>query len=212
MQFTARTLRVAVRSPAAAIKLLQEQFRHPVAGDTPRSPQRPMFDAALRVHFRAGREVGAMVAEFDCRWSKAKRRESAAATFANGRRMVEQFVVLDAGSPDPLRVLEPPRTEQILGHDLRLTHDLVYGALEGLVLRQLLTDSDMWRVEHLRLYALACLLHFEASSVAPLARVEIWQLRMRKTLSWPRFLLLRQGPLLAERLDTVARAFEADAA
>jgi len=212
MLFTARVLRIAIRSPAAAVKHLAAERRYPVSQDTPRSPQRPIFDAALRTHFRAGRGPGALLDDFDRRWSKAKRRDSASATLNNGRRMAERFLALDAKAGDPLRALDPVTEQTVLGHQLRLPHDLVYEAPEGLILRQLLTDHDIRRDEHLRLYALACLAHFEAGSGLLLASVDVWQLRVRKQCSWPRFLLLRQSAVLGERLDSVAQAFNEDAA
>jgi hypothetical protein len=212
MLFSARTLRVAIRSPTAAVKHLAMERHHPVSEDTPRNPQRPMLEAALRAYFRSGRAPGALLEDFDRRWSKAKRRDTAHVTFSNGRRMAEWFLALDAKATDPLRALDHVSEQMVLGHRLLLSHDLLSQAPEGLILRQLLTDEDIRRDEHLRLYAVACLLHFEAGSPLPLARVDVWQLRARKQFTWPRFLLLRQAAVLGGRLDSVAQAFNQDAA
>ena len=207
MLFTARQLRTAIRSPRAAIKLVASDRRQRLAAGQPRSPQRPTFEAALRRHTDSGRADGAMLAEYDLRWARAKRRETAAAAFETGRRMAARFVSLDGSAPDPVRVLEAPADRPVLGHSLRLGHDLLYKTPEGLILRQLLTDGEITRSDHLRLYALACLLHFEAPGGREPARVDVWQLRFRKEFSWPRWLLLRQTAALGERLDEVARAF-----
>jgi hypothetical protein len=170
-----------------------------------------VFEASLRAHLNGGRNPGAMLADYDKRWSKAERRETAYSAFAAGRLMAERFLALDARSAAPLMSLQKPGERVVLNHLVRLNHDLVYGTESGLVLRQLLTDSDLRRSEHLRLYAVASLLHFEAAG-APLAAVEVWQLRFRKQFTWPRFLLLRLQSSLALQLDLVARAFEQDAA
>jgi hypothetical protein len=185
---------------------------HPVEPNTPRSPQRLTFLAALRGHFLANRRPGAMLAEFDKRRDRAERQESAAAQYAMGRRMVERFADRDRRSGSPVDMLVPATEQAVLGHVVRLGYDVIYGAPEGLILRQLLTDADIRRPEHLRLFATASLLHVEASLGREVAAVEIWQLRFHRYFHWPRWMLLRQMQALGVKLDEVARGLGQDAA
>jgi hypothetical protein len=210
MDFTARHLKLAIRNPAAAARSISAEA---VAAGSPirRSPQRPTFEAAVRRYFAAGRDASVLLADYDRRWARAERRESADSAFRTGRQMAERFATLDHLSPAPEQTSVPSVSRPILGHNIRLGHDVVLRSAEGLVLRQLLTDSDITRSEHLRLYAVASLLHFEVEG-AELARVEIWQLRFHKEFGWPRWALIRQAPVLRERCDEVARHLAQDAA
>jgi hypothetical protein len=211
VDFTARQVRLGIRNPGTAAREISRQLGAGPDESIRRSPQRPTFEAALRRYFAAGRNPAVLLADYDRRWERAKRRESAASAFREGRRMAAYFAEQDQMGSAPLRALDPATRRDIGGHALRMGHDLVYRSDEGLVLRQLLTDSDVTRIEHLRLYATACLLHFEASG-KELARLEIWQLRFRGVMGWPRWLLTRQVPALRNRLDEVARRLTEDAA
>lgn len=211
MEFTARHLKIGIRNPATAARMIGAEVV--AAPDAPirRSPQRPTIEAALRRYFAAGRDVAVLLADYDRRWARAERRESAASAFRAGRLMAERFAMLDRASGVPEMAFVPALTRPMLGHHVRLGYDLVYRSDEGLILRQLLTDGDITRPEHLKLYAVASLLHFEAGG-AELAGVEIWQLRFHKEFGWPRWLLARQAPTLRERCDEVARRLAQHAA
>jgi hypothetical protein len=204
---------VGIRSPAVLARQLTGEIRSPTPPDTPRSPQRPWFIASLSRYFRKGRDPALATAELEGRTNRAKRREQLASQIIMARAMLDRFLELDSGEPDPGRFLAAPVAADVLGWNVRLGHDLVYDTPQGLRLRQLLTDTAIRRAEHLRLFAVASLLHFEATN-APLrlTTVEVWQLRINKRMLWPRSLLLRLVPDLRARLDQVAAALADDAA
>lgn len=84
--------------------------------------------------------------------------------------------------------------------------DLAYETDMGWIIRQLLTDDEIRRIDHLRMYAAATALHFEASSGQErVARVELWMLRYDGRIAgWPRTLLDRNTPALGRRMDEMA--------
>lgn len=102
MNFSARELRVAIRSKDAAVKLIATTRALVVKDDIRRSPQRPIFEAALRTYFRAGRVGRRLLEEYDRRWAKA------ATAFAAVRRMAERFAGLDKSQPARTVTLIPP--------------------------------------------------------------------------------------------------------
>lgn len=131
----------------------------PIPEDTPRSPQRLWIEASLRRYFDGGRDPNRLLADYLDRTARAKRRETAASEIANGRRMLERFAELDRSQPDPTRVLLKPISVPVCGHGVTMGIDVAYQTLEGWVLRQVLTDDEIRRTEHVRLYAAATALH-----------------------------------------------------
>lgn len=169
--------------------------------------------AAVGSYFRDGRDPSRAKSELEMRTDKAKRREQLASQIINTRAMLDLFLAWDRGEPDPTRFRATPVLATVLGWNMRIGHDLVYETAEGLRLRQLLTDDAIRRGEHLRLFAVASLLHFEAGSPdLRLATVEVWHLRANRRMLWPRQLLLRLVPDLRTRLDQVAAALADNAA
>lgn len=99
----------------------------------------------------------------------------------------------------------------MLAHETGLGYDVMCGDAGGVVIRQLLTDSDIRRDAHLRLYAAACLLHYEAGG-GHVERVDVWRLPFGKEFSWPRWVLVRLAPALRVRMDEIAQALSEEAA
>jgi hypothetical protein len=204
---------VGIRSPAVLARLLGGEIRSPTPPDTPRSPQRPWFIGSVSRYFQKGRDPALAIAELEGRANRSKRREQIASQIIMARAMLDRFLTLDIGEPDPVRYFPAPMAADILGWHVRLGHDLVYDTPQGPRLRQLLTDAAIRRGEHLRLFAVASLLHFEATNPPlRLTTVEVLQLRVNKRMLWPRSLLLRLVPELRGRLDQVAAALADDAA
>ncbi|HLX33805.1 MAG TPA: hypothetical protein VKR30_01035 [Candidatus Limnocylindrales bacterium] len=211
MQFNDRLLRTAIRSQSAAIAAVVAERGRPTDAEVRRSLQRPILLAALREHFGAKCQTGVLLSSFDRRRDRTKRREKSATELAHGRRMAERYLAYEDRSDQPLEVLVPARERQVLGHDLKLGYDLVYQDSDGLRVRQLLSDGEVRQGEHLRLYAVAVAIHFEATGRS-LAQVDVWQLRDGHRYSWPRAMLLRLAPTLQPRLDAVERGLGLDAA
>lgn len=95
------------------------------------------------------------MADYAERTGRAKRRETAASEINNGKKMLERFARLDADEPAPSRFQLRPMPAEVLGTMVSMGADLVYQTPEGHVVRQLITDSEITRPEHLRLYATA---------------------------------------------------------
>jgi hypothetical protein len=206
MDLTARQLRTGIRSPAALGRQLRLERLVPIPVDTPRSPQRLWIEASLRRYFDGGRDPDRLLADYSDRTARSKRRDTAASEIANGRRMLERFVELDRSQPDPTRVLLKPIRAPVCGHWVTMGVDVAYQTLEGWVLRQLLTDDEIRRTEHVRWYAAATALHFEGHpDGGDVARVEVWMLRLeRGVVGWPGSLLGRLTSSLATRMDEIA--------
>jgi hypothetical protein len=204
---------VGIRSPRVLARLLRSEAISPTPENTPRSPVRPIFTTVLRDYFRSGREPEGARANFVERVAKSKRREKLATQFAKGLQMLEVFLMWDSTEPTPEAYFIPPQPADVAGWSVRLGHDLLYPAPEGKKLRQVLTDSAIVRAEHLRLFAVASLLHFERLNPnIKLAIVEVWSVRAQKRFTWPGGLLLGLVPELSERLSLVAGELGNDAA
>lgn len=165
------------------------------------------MDASIGRYFKKDRTVEVLLADYDDRTSRSKRRETAASEITNGREMLGRFAALDRLQPDPNRVQMRPTRVEVLGHGLIMGVDLAYETSAGWILRHLITDDEIRRPEHLRLYATAAALHFEGRSEGGRAvRVEVWLLRYDGGVDgWPRSLLERSIPALATRLAEIAR-------
>jgi hypothetical protein len=207
INLTARHLRTGIRSPQALARQLLHARLAPIDPDTPRSPQRAWMDASLRRYFERQRHPDVLFADYDCRTGRAKRNDTAATEIANGRRMLAHFVALDQSQPDPDRVQMKPAAVTVLGQGVVMGVDLAYETPTGWVLRHLITDDEIRRAEHLRLYATAAALHFEGRpDGGHVARVELWLLRHEgRVEGWPRSLLEKSIPSLAVRLSEIAR-------
>ena len=207
MDLSARQLRTGIRSPAALARQLRLARMTPIAPDTPRSPQRPWMDASIGRYFKKDRTVEGFFADYDDRTSKSKRRETAASEIMNGRKMLSRFAALDRPQPDPSRVQMRSTRVEVLGHGLIMGVDLAYETSTGWILRHLITDDEIRRPEHLRLYATAAALHFEGRpDGGRVARVEVWLLRYDgRVAGWPRSLLETSTPRLATRLAEIAK-------
>lgn len=214
MDLTARQLRTGIRSPAALARQLRLERLTPIPEDTPRSPQRPWIEASLRCYFDAGRDRDRLLADYADRTKRSKRRDSAASEIANGRMMLERFAELDRSQADPTRVFLKPTRATVMGHGVTMGIDVAYQTPEGWVLRHILTDDEIRRTEHVRLYAAATALHFEGRpDGGDVARVEVWMLRVERGVAgWPRALLGRLTSSLATRLDEIAAGASGQAA
>jgi hypothetical protein len=214
MELSARQLRIDIRSPAVLARQLRAEWIAPIDPDTPRSPQRPWIDASIRRYEDGGRKPAVLMADYAERTGRAKRRDTAASEISNGRRMLERFAKLDADEPAPSRYQVRPVPVAVLGTLITMGADLVYETPEGHVIRQLITDSEITRPEHLRLYATAVALHFEGRpGGGPVSRIDLWLLRYDdRTVRWPRSILEATIPRLAVRLEEIARGGAGQAA
>jgi hypothetical protein len=206
MELSGRQLRTGIRSPAVLARQVRAELSAPIPEDTPRSPQRPCMNAALKRYFSKGRELTELLGDYDERVARSKRRLTAASEFANGRAMLERFAGLDRTQADPTRVLMAPARAPVLGHGVTMGADLAYQTPDGWIVRQLLTDDEIRRIEHLRMFATATALHFEARpDGGQVDRVELWMLRFDgRVAGWPRSLLQRVTPILERRMDEMA--------
>lgn len=214
MDLTARQLRTGIRSPAALGRQLRLERQAPIPEDTPRSPQRPWIEASLRCYFDAGRDRDRLFGDYTDRTNRSKRRDSAASEIANGRMMLGRFADLDRSQADPTRVFLKPTRVTVMGHGITLGIDVAYQTPEGWVIRHILTDDEIRRIEHVRLYATATALHFEGRpDGGDVARVEVWMLRFERGVAgWPRSLLGRLTSSLATRMDEIAAGASGQAA
>lgn len=214
MVLSARQLRTGIRSPAALARQLRAEWIKPIDPDTPRSPQRPWIDASIKRYEEGGRKPGVLLADFVERTGRAKRRDTAASEIGNGKKMLERFARLDAAEPAPSRFQLRPTPGDVLGTVISMGADLVYETPEGHVIRQLITDSEITRPEHLKLYATAVALHFEGRpGGGPVSRVDLWLLRYDdRTVTWTRSALEATVPRLEVRLAAIARGAEGYAA
>lgn len=208
MDLIARQLRTGIRSPAALARERLRQQIAPTPPDTPRSAQRKWIDAAVRRYLANGRDVAVLLGFYDERTGKSKRRETAATEIANGRRMLARFAEWDVKQPAPDDAQLPQRAATVLGHSITMGIDLVYKRASGSRLLLLITDREIRRIEHLRLYATAAALHYEArADGGAVDRVDIWVLAYKPTYAgWPRALLGRSVVALERKLDEIARA------
>jgi hypothetical protein len=160
----------------------------------------------MRRYFAADRDPVRLLADYLERTSRSMRHETAASEIANGRRMLERFLELERPLREPTLVLGRPQPVMVLGHWLTMGFDLAYRTPEGWDLRHILSDDEIRRAEHLRLYAAAAATHFEGrSDGGPVARVEIWALRLQPGVAgWPRSLLAGMTPDLERRLAEMA--------
>jgi hypothetical protein len=154
------------------------------------------------------------MADYAERTGRAKRRDTAVSEINNGKVMLERFARLDADEPAPSRFQLKPMPVDVLDTVISMGADLVYETPEGYVIRQLITDSEITRPEHLRLYATAVALHFEARPAGgPVSRVDLWLLRYEdRTVTWTRSALEATVPRLAVRLQEIARGAAGQAA
>jgi hypothetical protein len=214
MELSARQLRTGIRSPATLARQLRAEWIAPIDPDTPRSPQRPWMDASIRRYQGGGRQAAVLLGDYAERTGRAKRRETAASEIKNGKTMLERFARLDADEPAPSRFQLRPVPVDVLGTLVSMGGDLVYETAEGYVIRQLITDSEITRPEHLQLYATAAALHFEARpGGGPVSRVDLWLLRYEdRTATWSRSSVEATVPRLAIRLEEIARGAEGQAA
>ncbi len=214
MMLSARQLRTGIRSPTALARQLRAGWITPLDPDTPRSPQRPWIDASIKRYEQGGRRPDTLMADYAERTARAKRRVTAASEIANGKKMLERFARLDAEAPAPSRFQLRPTPVDVLGTVISMGADLVYETSDGHVIRQLITDSEIIRPEHLRLYATAVALHFEGRpGGGPVSRVDLWLLRYEeRTMAWMRSDLDAVLPRLAARLEEIARGAEGKAA
>jgi hypothetical protein len=165
------------------------------------------MDASIARYFKKDRAVEVLLADYDDRTGRSERRETAASEIMNGRKMLRRFAALDRLQAVPSRVQMRPTRVEVLGHGLIMGVDLAYETSTGWILRHLITDDEIHRSEHLRLYATAAALHFEGrSDGGDVARVEIWLLRYDgRVAGWPRSLIETSIPRLATRLAEIAR-------
>jgi hypothetical protein len=214
MELSARQLRTGIRSPAVLARQLRAEWVAPIDPDTPRSPQRPWIDASIRRYEQGGRQLAVLMADYAERTGRAKRRETAASEINNGKKMLERFARLDADEPAPSRFQLRPMPADVLGMVVSMGADLVYQTPEGHVVRQLITDSEITRPGHLRLYATAVALHFEERpGGGAVSRVEFWLLRYEdRSVTWTRSSLEASVSRLAVRLEEIARGAEGQAA
>jgi hypothetical protein len=218
VDLTARQLRTGLRSPAVLARQLLTERIAPIPKDTPRSAQRKWIDAAIRRYTKKGGDVGILIGYYNERTGKSKRKDTAATEIANGRRMLERFAELDRDQPPPSRIQSAPVPVSVLGHRLTMGVDMVYDGEGGARLLILMTDREIRRTEHLRLYATAAALHFEGRpDGGRVDRVDIWlltsaQVPGRGVIGWQRSILERQIPALTMRLGEIARGAEGQAA
>lgn len=172
------------------------------------------MEAALRPYFKLGRNADVLLSDYDARVLRSSRRTTAAREFANGRSMLERLVALDRPQPDPTRVLLGKVQTSVLGHGLTMGVDWARQTDSGWVIRQWLSDDEIRRTDHVKLYAAATALHFAARpDGGPVDRVEIWLLRfVGRVAGWPTSLLDRMTSSLASRLDEIAAGASGQAA
>ena len=214
MDLSARQLRTGLRSPTGLARQMRLARATPIDPDTPRSAQRLWMNASIRRYEDQGRVVEVLLNDYDRRTSCAKRRDTAASEIANGRIMLARFASLDLGEPAPSRIQMKPVAVDALGIRISMGVDLAYQTPDGWVVRHLLTDSEITRLGHLRLYATAAALHFEGRpDGGRVVRVELWLLRYQdRVVGWPRSLPEASIPSLAARLDEIARGAAGQAA
>jgi len=213
IELSEHQLYTGIRNPTVLARQILAQATSPTPERTPRSPQRPLFKAVVRRYFKGGRLSARARVDLEARIQKAKRRERLASQFANCRTMIGLFLSWDAKMPSPVRYVIEPTPADVLGWTIRVGHDHLSDSPDGLVLRQLVTDGSIMRAEHLRLFAVASLLHYEAANPGvELAAVEVWQLRAGKRFTWTRRVLRRLIPDLGMRLGQLAAALADDAA
>jgi hypothetical protein len=200
-----------------ARQLLTERIT-PTPKDTPRSAQRKWIDAAIRRYIKKARDVGVLIGYYDDRTGRSKRKETATTEIANGRRMLERFAELERDQAPPSRIQLASVPVNVIGHRLTMGVDLVYDREGGARMVILMTDREIRRTEHLRLYASAAALHYEGRpDGGPVDRVDIWvltsaQVPGRGVIGWQRSILERQIPALTTRLDEIAHGAEGHAA
>jgi hypothetical protein len=172
------------------------------------------MDAAIRRYYGAKRDEATLVRDYDARTGRSSRREAAATEIANGRHMLERFMDLERGRPDPTRIQVDRTRVEIFGHGLIMGVDLAYETPRGWNLVALITDDEIRRPEHLQLYATALALHWEVRpDGGRVASVELWLLRgNRGALVWPRAMLERTVPALRVRLAEIERGAPGQAA
>lgn len=214
MDLSSRDLRIGIRSPEALASHRRREALSPTPKGTPRNPQRAFIDASIREYFRGGRDASILFAAYDRRTGKSKRHESAATEIANGRMMLGRFLVLDQHKDDPTRIQLRPEFVEVLGHRIKMGVDLVYDTPAGASLVLVITDEEITRTEHLRLFATAAMLHFEGRpGGGPVTQVEVWLLRWdQRLVRWPRQLLENSIPRLADRLEQISRGASGRAA
>jgi hypothetical protein len=213
MRLTRSQLQVGIQSPAALARdMLARDLARQADAEIRRNPQRQWIEGSVRTYVRTGRQPDRLLRDYDDRTARAQTRDRNASAIANGRRMLERFAQWDAGQPSPIRCLEPAVAAGLLGHQLTLTHDLVHATDDGLVIRQLVTEDGMRRLEHRRIFAVATLLHARAAGLGDVVRIEVWHLRLIGPVGWPSSLLLRRVPELAASLVRISVAVTGDAA
>ena len=128
--------------------------------------------------------------------------------------MLKRFVALGMATPDPRRVQMRPTRVELFGHGITMGADLAYETLTGWDVRLLITDDEICRPEHLRLYATAVALHCEGRpDGGRVTRVDVWLLRYEgRVAGWPRSLLETSAPRLATRLAEIATGAAGQAA
>jgi hypothetical protein len=214
VDFTAHQARIAIRSPQALIRQRLAEARLPGEKGRPHDPQRKAIERAIGDYFAGGRDGRKLVDDFLERTSTWKSASSRASSIANAAAMLGRFADLDQDQPAPERWFLPAVPIEMWSHRLILGADLVYREDDGIRVRQLLTDTDMTRTEHLRLFASLTARHVEARPDAErVVRVDAWRLRRNgKVLTYDRAFLVRFEPALATALRTVAAAFGEQAA
>jgi hypothetical protein len=128
--------------------------------------------------------------------------------------MLERFAALDEAQSAPTLVGLRQVAVVVLGMRVAMGVDLAYKSDVGWHLRHLITDHEITRSEHLRLYATASALHFEGrSSGGPVTSVDVWMLPYDdRRLLWDRETLGDTVGRLAARLDEIARGAAGQAA
>jgi hypothetical protein len=214
MDLTSRDLRIGIRSPEALASQRRREALNPTPKGTPRNPQRAFIDASIGEYFRGGRDPDILLAAYERRTGKSKRRESAATEIANGRTMLERFLVLDHHKDDPSRFHLRPEFVEVLGHRIKMGVDMAYDTPAGAALALVITDEELRRTEHLRLFATAAMVHFQdRPDGGRVAQVEVWLLKWdQRLVRWPRQLLENSIPRLADRLEEIARGASGRAA
>jgi hypothetical protein len=168
----------------------------------------------LRRYFDAGRDMDRLLADYLERTGRLKRRDTARTEIENGRIMLVRFAELDRSEADPTYFLREATPVTVLGHEITMGIDVAYQVPEGWVLRHLLTDDEIRRIDHLRLYAAATALHFEGRpDGGEVSRVEVWMLRFERGIAgWPRSLLGRVMSSLETRMAEIAAGGSSQAA
>ena len=204
---------VAIRRPRELARVLKAEAKTPTPESTPRSPIRAIFTAVLHGYFKGTRQPANARKDYAERVAKADRREKLAAQFAKGGQMLEVFLMWDSSESRPTQTILARSVAPVCGWQVRLGHDLIYKGADGVVLRQIVTDSGIRQSVDLRLFAVASLAHFETlNPTIKLSAVEVWSVRTQKRFRWPRTLLVGLLPDLATRLAQVADELGKDAA